>query len=229
MGPHTQTTADAALSEPWLAKTDETLAFYRALRDKFEPGKPFWNTETADAACGGNPWGGTFLDTFRYLDQLGRLAKQEVRVVAHNTLVASDYGLLEEKTFTPKPNYWAALLWRRFMGTTVLDSGVRIQPGLHVYAQCLRGTPGGVVVLAINSDKTAARTLAVPTAGERYTLSAPALESKSVLLNGMELVLGPSDALPAFTPSAIAAGNVTLAPTTITFVTIPTAANGACR
>ena len=127
MGPQTQTTADAALSEKWLAKTDETLAFYRPLRDKFEPGKPFWNTETADAACGGNPWGGTFLDTFRYLDQLGRLAKQDVRVVAHNTLVASDYGLLEEKTFTPKPNYWAALLWRKLMGTTVLESGVPIQ------------------------------------------------------------------------------------------------------
>ena len=75
-----------------------------------------------------SPWGGTFLDTFRYLDQLGRLAKQEVRVVAHNTLVASDSGLLKENTFTPKPNYWAALLWRRFMGTTVLDSGVPIQP-----------------------------------------------------------------------------------------------------
>ena len=158
VGPQTQTTADAALSEQWLAKTDETLAFYRALRDKFEPGKPFWNTETADAACGGNPWGGTFLDTFRYLDQLGRLAKQEVRVVAHNTLVASDYGLLEEKTFTPKPNYWAALLWRQFMGTTVLESGVPIQPGLHVYAHCLRGTPGGVALLAINTDKTASRT-----------------------------------------------------------------------
>ena len=77
----------------------QTLAFYRKLRDEFEPGKPFWNTETADTACGGNPWGGTFLDTFRYLDQLGRLAKQEVHVVAHNTLVASDYGLLDEKTF----------------------------------------------------------------------------------------------------------------------------------
>jgi hypothetical protein len=37
-------------------------------------GKPFWNTETADTACGGNAWGGTFLDTLRYLDQLGRLA-----------------------------------------------------------------------------------------------------------------------------------------------------------
>ena len=68
------------------------------------PGKHFWNTETADAACGGNPWGGTFLDTFRYLDQLGRLARQEVDVVFHNTLAASDYGLLDENTFEPKPN-----------------------------------------------------------------------------------------------------------------------------
>ena len=229
VGPQTQTTADAALSEQWLAKTDETLAFYRTLRDKFEPGKPFWNTETADTACGGNPWGGTFLDTFRYLDQLGRLAKQEVRVVAHNTLVASDYGLLEEKTFTPKPNYWAALLWRRLMGTTVLESGVPIQPGLHVYAHCLRGTPGGVALLAINTDRAASRTLTLPTAGERYTLSARALESKSVLLNDTELALGATDTLPAMTGSATAAGNVTLTPTTIAFLAIPTAGNGACR
>jgi heparanase 1 len=48
-----QTTADAALSEDWLQRTDETLAFYRKLRDEFEPGKTFWVTETADAACGG--------------------------------------------------------------------------------------------------------------------------------------------------------------------------------
>ena len=102
---------------------DQTLAFYRKLRDEFEPGKPFWNTETADTACGGNRWGRTFIDTFRYLDQLGRLAKQEVHVVAHNTLVASDYGLLDESTLTPRPNYWAALLWRRLMGTTVLRIG----------------------------------------------------------------------------------------------------------
>jgi hypothetical protein len=148
-----QTTADGALSEQWLARTDQTLAFYRKLRDEFEPGKPFWNTETADAACGGNPWGGTFLDTFRHLDQLGRLAKQDVRVVAHNTLVASNYGLLDDKTFAPKPSYWGALLWRKLMGTTVLESGIPIQMGLHVYAHCLRGTPGGVALLVINNDK----------------------------------------------------------------------------
>jgi hypothetical protein len=45
--------------------------------------------------------GGQFLDTFRYLDQLGRLARQEVDVVMHNTLVASDYGLLDDRDFAP--------------------------------------------------------------------------------------------------------------------------------
>jgi hypothetical protein len=224
-----QTTADQALTEEWLGRTDQTLAFYRGARDRFMPGKPFWNTETADAACGGNPWGGTFLDTFRYLDQLGRLARQEVVVVVHNTLVASDYGLLDEDTFEPKPNYWGALLWRRFMGTTVLEPGVKNQGSLHVYAQCLRGTPGGVVLLAINTDKTASHTLAIPLTGQRYTLSSDRLEGKRVQLNGTELALGPADALPAFEGAAIAAGNVTLAPTTITFLTVPAAANAVCR
>src|SRR4030081_2768726 len=51
---------------------------------RIEPGKRLWLTETADAACGGNPWASTFLDTFRYLDQLGRLARAGVQVVAHN-------------------------------------------------------------------------------------------------------------------------------------------------
>ena len=75
--------------------------FYKALRDRFEPGKPIWLTETADAACGGNPWAASFLDTFRYLDQLGRLARAGVQVVMHNTLAASDYGLLDERRCSP--------------------------------------------------------------------------------------------------------------------------------
>jgi hypothetical protein len=231
MGPKSQTTAEAALSEEWLRRTDQTLAFYRKLRDAYEPKKPFWLTETADAACGGNPWGGTFLDTFRYLDQLGRLAKQDVKVVAHNTLVASDYGLLDAGTLVPKPNYWGALLWRKLMGTTVLESGVPIQSGLHVYAHCLRARPGGVALLAINTDQAAARTLALPVAAERYTLAAPEsdLQVKNVHLNGTELALGAADALPSLTGTAAPAGEVSLAPATITFLAIPEAGNDACR
>lgn len=53
-----QIAADQVLSEDWLGRTDVTLAYYRQVRDRYMPGKRFWNTETADAACGGNPWGG---------------------------------------------------------------------------------------------------------------------------------------------------------------------------
>ena len=228
-----QTTAGAALSEDWLGSTDATLAFYRKLRDAFAPGRRLWLTETAEAACGGNPWARTFLDTFRYLDQLGRLARQDVEVVAHNTLVASDYGLLDDVTLAPKPNYWGALLWRTLMGTTVLEPGIPIQSGLHVYAHCLRGTPhrrsiGGVALLAINNDRAAPRMLTVPVPGERYTLSADELQGKTVRLNGVELELGADDALPDLTSAPVRPGNIALDPATITFIAFPGAGNQAC-
>jgi hypothetical protein len=219
------TTAEAALSEDWLNRTDKTLAFYRALREEFQPGKPIWLTETADAACGGNPWGGTFLDTFRYLDQLGRLAKQGVQVVIHNTLEASDYGLLEEHSFTPKPNYWGALLWRRLMGTNVLECGVPIRAGLHVYAHSRRGVPGGVAMLVINTDKASSRNLTIPLASVRYTLTATSsnLWDKRVQLNGQELKLGFNDELPPLVGLPVPAGEVAFAPGTITFLALPKA------
>lgn len=56
MGPASQTTSEAALSEEFLSRADRVEEFYAGLRNKFEPGKPIWLTETADAPCGGNPW-----------------------------------------------------------------------------------------------------------------------------------------------------------------------------
>jgi hypothetical protein len=222
------TTVEDALSEQWLRRTDETLAFYRRLRDEFEPGKPFWLTETADAACGGNPWAATFIDTFRYLDQLGRLAKQDVRVIVHNTLVASDYGLLDDKTLAPKPNYWGALLWRKLMGTTVLDPGPS-REGLHLYAHSLRGRPGGVALLVINNDKTASRSLNLATAAERYILTAKNLTDRVVQLNGNELKLGPNDALPELKGVQTKPGQLAFAPASITFLAMEDAHNSSSK
>jgi hypothetical protein len=221
--------SDEALSEPWLARTDQTLNFYRRLRDQFEPGKPIWLTETAEAACGGNRWAATYLDTFRYLDQLGRLAKAGVQVVMHNTLAASDYGLLDEKTLAPRPNYWGALLWRRLMGTTVLESGAPIQAGLRVYAHCQRGKPGGVSLLVINTDRSAVRALKLAAAAERYTLDAANLDDGTVRLNGHAPGLDAKDDLPDIAGVPTPAGTLTFAPATITFLAIPAAANRACR
>jgi hypothetical protein len=221
-----------ALSELWLAQADRTLAFYRKLRDRLAPDKPIWLTETAETACGGNRWAATFLDTFRYLDQLGRLAKAGVQVVMHNTLAASDYGLLDEETLLPRPNYWGALLWRRLMGTTVLDAGVRIQSGLHVYAHCQRASPGGVTLLVINNDLDAGHELRVPNDSTRYTLDAAEpgwLQTAAIRLNGRMLEPVGGDQLPDLQGAPQAAGSISFAAGTITFLTVPGAANSACR
>lgn len=229
MGPASQTTAEAALSEDFLSRADRIEEFYASLRDRFDAGKPLWLTETADAACGGNPWASTFLDSFRYLDQLGRLAKRGVQVHMHNTLAASDYGLLDDSTFTPRPNYWAALLWHQLMGPTVLDPGVSTAQTLHVYAHCLRGHAGGIAVLAINTDRSAAHSLDLPASGERYTLTASNLQSTTVELNGRELKLGTDEAVPALSGASTDSGHFTFAPTSITFLTFPNAENASCR
>jgi heparanase len=219
---------ETALSEVGLAAADRALAFHKTLRDRFAPGKPIWLTETADAACGGNPWAVTFLDTFRYLDQLGRLAKGGVPVVKHNTLAASDYGLLDERTLQPRPKYWGALLWRRLMGTAVLDAGVPIQPGLHVYAHCLKATPDGVALLVINNDRNAPHTLTLPTASMRYTLDAASLQDTYARLNGHVLLLDAGGELPPIAGVPVAAGTLRFGPATITFLAIPAAGNNAC-
>jgi heparanase len=221
------TASETALTEDWLAGTDRALSFFAALRDRLAPGKPIWLTETADAACGGNPWAVTFVDTFRYLDQLGRLARAGVQVVIHNTLAASDYGLLDETTLQPRPKYWGALLWRRLMGTTVLDPGAPVQANLHVYAHCQRSVPGGVSLLVINTDKTP-HSLTLSTASVRYTLDAAGLSDSAVRLNGNTLMLNDRNQLPALAGTPTIAKTVTFEPATITFLAIPNAANGAC-
>jgi hypothetical protein len=223
------TTAGEALTGEWLAKSGKTEAFYAALRDRYEPGKPIWLTETAQAACGGDRWASTFLDSFRYLNQLGSLAKLGVKVHMHNTLAASDYGLLDENTYQPRPNYWAALMWRKLMGSVVLDAGASPAPNLHVYAHCLRNSPGGVALLVINADPAEAKSLEVSAASERYTLTARELQDTRVQLNGKDLQLGADDALPELKGIATRSGQITFAPASITFLAIPGAENASCR
>jgi heparanase len=228
LGAAAGTSSDAALSADWLSRGAGAEAFYAALRDHYEPGKPIWNTETGQAACGGDRWASTFLDTFRYLNQLGSLARLGVQVQIHNTLEASDYGLLDEKTLAPRPDYWAALLWRRLMGTTVLDPGASSSTNLHLYAHCLRNQPGGVAVLAINADQSALPKLALTPGAQRYTLTAKDLQASTVELNGQRLELGNDDSLPEIR-GVIASGTVTLPAASITFLAFPKAANASCR
>jgi hypothetical protein len=222
-------TVQQALSNEWLDRTTASQAFYAGLRDKYTPGKPMWLTETAEAACGGDQFAGEFADTFRFLNQLGALAQKGVQTVMHNTLAASDYGLLVESTLEPRPDYWAAFLWKRLMADTVLDPGVTAAVNLRVYAHCSLHKSGGVALVLLNTDRDHEQALTLTQAGERLMLTAPELTSTKTMLNGVELTAQPDGSLPAIHGQAVAAGPIVLPPASVTFVVMNDARNASCR
>jgi heparanase 1 len=217
---------DQALSEAWLARPDNQFQRHKALRDRHAPGAPIWLTETGAAACGGTQWQPTFLDTFRYLDTQARLAKQGLDAIFTHALISGSNGVIDEKSLQPNADYWAALLWRKLMGTRVLDAGP-MQPGLHMYAHCQRGASGGITVLAINMKKTPAK-FDFSGPADLYALTATELQSKTVRLNGQPLALGADDTLPVLKPTRVKAKLVTLAPTSVNFIVLPKAKNASC-
>lgn len=217
---------DKALSEDWLARPDKQIQRFKTLRDRYAPGAPLWLTETGGAACGGLRWQPTFLDAFRFLDTHARSAKQGLDAMFTHALISGSNGVIDEKTFQPNASYWGALLWRRLMGTRVLDAGPN-RPGLHLYAHCQRGTLGGVTVLAINLENRP-KVLRVIGPVNLYALTNPDLQSKTALLNGKALALGANDRLPAMEPRQVKGSQIGLAPTSITFITSPQAGNPNC-
>lgn len=208
-----------------LGLIDEAIATTSRLRDSVAPGAPLWLTETGETACGGNRWAATFTDVFRFTDQMARSAKQGVSVYIHNTLAASDYGLLDEQTDRPRPNYWSAWLWRKFMGTKVLDAG-QGTTGLHVYAHCLRGRPGGVAFLAINLDEANTRTINTGSSAQVYSLRQGASPANATL-NGALLALGPDGELPKVTGRPLSPGALKLPPASVNYVIFAEAGNPA--
>ena len=59
---------------------------------------------------------GRWVATLWYLDQLGALALRSHRVQCRQTLAGSEYGLIDEGSLQPSPDFWAAVLWKRLMG-----------------------------------------------------------------------------------------------------------------
>lgn len=210
--------AENALDSVWLTKTDAVADFYKTMRDKYQPGKPLWLTETAEAAAGGDPFAATYLDCFRYLYQLGSLAKKGVQVVMHNTLAASEYSLIDQDTHLPKPNYWAALLWAKLMGAEIYEAGEG-KPGVYLFAHNTKGNENGITLLVINTNKSTAG-INIPTSAQQYTLTSKEIQGTTVQLNGKELKLTDSDELPAITGQAVKAGDVKLPALSISFITI---------
>lgn len=214
---------EVALTSEFLSRVEADKAFYERLRDTYQPGAPMWVTETAEAACGGDRWAATYRDVIRYVDNLGRLGDGDGDVVFHNTLAASDYGLLDEDGLVPRPDYWAAVLWARLMGPKVLavDSTPAV-PDLSVYAHCTTGRKGSVTYAVVNSSTTASRTVTTASGKSSvHLLTGESLDSPTIELNGHTLEANADGTLPALAGKKVD-GTVEIPPASVAFVSSST-------
>ena len=135
----------------------------------------------------------------------------------HNTLARSEYALLDHDTHNPRPNYWAALLWSRLMGTQVYEAG-SIAPGVDIFAHNLKNKSNGRAILILNTNETEA-SLIIPANANQYLMTADELMTKKVKLNGKELMLTPKDEVPVLVGKKVKAGVVKLPAHSILFFT----------
>ena len=189
--------------------------------------------EAGSASCGGQQgYSNRFEATFWYLNALGALSQRGLQVLIRQTLSGSDYGLIDDATLTPNPDYWAALLWHRLMGTRVLRPVVRGAPArLRVYAACAR-SGGGTTLLALNLDQRRSAPLTVADRARSlqvYKVTAPAILARQVLLGGRPLNAARDGRIPALRPQLTSAGTITLAPASYAFIVEPGAGPAACR
>jgi heparanase 1 len=211
----------------WIAQVD-------AARASSAPGAQIWLDETGNAQCGGEPGvSDAFAGTFWWLDELGTVARAGVPVVVRQTLSGSDYGLIDDATLTPNPDYWASLLWRRLVGTRVLDVSVlAANDRVRAYAACAAGG-GGATLLAINLSAAETVRVRAPeldgSSSERYRVTASGLDAREVMLEGAPLALAADGSLPALAPApGGGSAEVELPPQSWAFLVVHGAAPDAC-
>ena len=220
MMPSAFTPAEGAMSEAYLGAAAHTARCFSSYRDKYCPGGEMWVTESGDAGAGGHTWASTYLEVPRTLNEIGSFATVTNGVIFHNTLASSDYGWLKHGTFVPRPSYFSVLLWKKLMGDTVYDSGEPIREGAHVYAHSRADGKEGIAYLVINNSWTETTTVALPKSAEVYALTGNgSMRSRTMLLNGKELVLGENDQLPEMVP-VVKEGTLEIAPGSCTFIVL---------
>eukprot|EP00041_Stephanoeca_diplocostata_P017442 m.351427 g.351427 ORF g.351427 m.351427 type:complete len:608 (+) comp20700_c0_seq3:147-1970(+) len=179
---------------------------------------PLWCGE-----CGPHNGGGLknvtdkAVSSFWYIDALGALARLGFAQHGRQALVGSHYGLVQDGTYTPNPDYFALLGWKRLMGTQVMNTTVTSRANatttptsdlFHVYAHCARkqsGVAGKTAFAFVNIAATTTYSvqfegIRTDSTREEYHFTNPGgLMSESVALNGNVLSLDGDD-VPAYNP-----------------------------
>ena len=106
------------------------------------------------------------------------------------------------------------------MGTTVYGCGNPGTEGAHIYCHSRKDGKPGVAYLIINNSLTAVTEVESPRSADRYTLSAKAIRSAIMQLNGKDLAISGISDLPELIPERVEAGVMELAPGSCTFLII---------
>jgi heparanase 1 len=154
-------------------------------------GRHVWMTESGHALYGGEKGlSDTYISSLWWLDELGLLARESVSRVFRQTLVGSDYGLLDQATFAPRPDYYASFLWKKLMGRVVFSQPrVEGRDGrVRAYCHSSGRKRGSVCLLLVSLRDSPSKIFLNGGIIERYVVEPQdGLRSTHVRLNGVDL------------------------------------------
>ncbi|CAB3990775.1 heparanase isoform X1 [Paramuricea clavata] len=118
-----------------------------------------WLGETSSAYGGGVPGvSDSYIAGFMWLDKLGVAARFKHNVVIRQTFYGGSYSLINLKTLDPFPDYWSAFLYKKLVGSRVLEvhDGISLGRTIRVYAHCTSEKSGydagSLVLIALNTQ-----------------------------------------------------------------------------
>lgn len=215
-----------------LAEVERWAERVESLRGRHNPLAEVWLGETGGAQCGGEPeLSDRFGSSLWWVDQLGRMARRGQPVVVRQALSGGNYGLIDDDTLEPNPDYWASLLWRRLMGTRVLAVEASAETALQSYAHCTRDADGAVTLALVNVHPGQSTRVTLPALNgpaQIYLVQAPSPKARKVSLNGHPLRLTAAGELPALEPKPVRGPVVEMPPLSYAFVRFPEAGAAAC-
>ncbi|XP_078391527.1 heparanase [Cetorhinus maximus] len=197
---------------------------------KIVPDKKVWLGETSSAFGGGAPdLSDKYVAGFMWLDKLGLSAKLGIDVVIRQALFGAGFYQLVDRTLDPLPDYWLSLIYKKLVGTKVLNvSAVHRDAAsngtLRVYMHCTNPNSqiyqkGSVTMFALNlsdQDKRILLCCSLFNKTVQFLLqpgdSEEGLYSQSVQLNGELLKMVDRKTLPTIKGKAIQPGSPIILP-----------------